>query len=175
MGGSWGWDWGWFWVNNYLWWAKQVKDTAYNQEKHFIKAVHVKRSLELKWLSLKLRISSRIESKIHIFLYMKAKAKEVPYYSTHRPTKSHAISMWHMYSDLFSRSHALLKDETNVPRIQNDTPRRNISPTIIQPSALKTRWKCICNHLPILKKLFLMHGYTHHCTKKHVRPVVYSR
>ena len=62
----------------YMWGGgggKRVKDTAHNQEKHFIKAVHVKSSLESKWLILKLRISNRIENKIHIFLSMQNKSK----------------------------------------------------------------------------------------------------
>ena len=55
--------------------GKRVRDTAYNQEKHFIKAVHVKSSFESKWLILKLRISNWIENKIHIFLSMQNKSK----------------------------------------------------------------------------------------------------
>ena len=44
-----------------------------------------------------------------------------------------------------------MKEQTNVSRIWHERTRWNIFATILQPYALKTRWKCICNHFPTKK------------------------
>ena len=49
----------------------------------------------------------------------------------HRPTKSHAICLWHTDSNHFSRPDTLLKEQTNFSCIRQKRVRWNIFPTVL--------------------------------------------